>query len=62
MEINFVVSRMTELSLTYVLFAELSGAKLRITQLYVRKHTVRCSLQTITGSESSPELSAFNFF
>jgi len=35
--------------------AELSGAELRISQLYVRKHTVRCSLQkSISNLQTSP--------
>jgi len=33
--------------------AELSGAELRITQLYVRKYTMRCLLQTSTSNPYS---------
>ena len=53
MEINFVVSYMTALYLTSVfVFIKTPGAELRITQLYMKKHTVCCSLQTSTANPS----------
>ena len=50
MEINFVVSYMTALYLTSVfVFIKTPGAELRLTQLYMKKHTVCCSLPTSTS-------------
>jgi len=61
-EINFIVSRMTELSLTNVFVFE-RGAELRITQLCMRKHTACCWLQTSTANPYSRETSpVFGFW
>ena len=47
-----LVSHMTELSLTSCCVST-QGSELRITQLYMRKHTQCCSLQTSTANPYS---------